>query len=112
MALFSAIHGVEGYGGSALQSQLLEGLGSAGWTSPTRLVVVHALNPVGFSWVRRVNEDNVDLNRNFINWDTAVPANPGYDMLARDRFSTADHRPTHRPWRMRRPSWNRVTREQ
>ena len=29
-------------------------------------VVVHVLNPYGMSWLRRANEHNVDLNRNFL----------------------------------------------
>ena len=33
---------------------------------PLRCVLLHALNPFGFAWRRRVNEDNVDLNRNFL----------------------------------------------
>jgi hypothetical protein len=43
---------------------------------------VHAINPYGFAWIRRVNEDNVDLNRNCIDFDASVPENPGYDTLA------------------------------
>ena len=35
---------------------------------------IHALNPFGFAWLRRVNEDNVDLNRNF--QDFLSPAFP------------------------------------
>lgn len=27
--------------------------------------MVHVLNPYGMAWLRRVNENNVDLNRNF-----------------------------------------------
>jgi hypothetical protein len=77
----SATHGVEGYCGSALQTHWLahcaherpEGL---------RLVHVHALNPFGMAWVRRVNEDNVDLNRNFVDWSDSPPANPDYDTIA------------------------------
>lgn len=44
--------------------------------------MVHALNPVGFSWVRRVNEDNVDLNRNFVDWTQPPPTNDGYGQIA------------------------------
>jgi hypothetical protein len=29
-----------------------------------RLVIISVLNPFGFPWSRRVDEDNVDLNRN------------------------------------------------
>ena len=63
----SGLHGVEGFLGSALQAALLEEhLG--GWTPPEgcALVLIHALNPYGFAWRRRVNEGNVDLNRNFL----------------------------------------------
>jgi hypothetical protein len=30
------------------------------------VVLIHALNPYGFAWSRRVNEHNVDQNRNFL----------------------------------------------
>jgi len=63
----SGLHGVEGFFGSAVQAALLEDqLG--GWKPPLgcALLLVHALNPYGFAWVRRVNEDNADLNRNFL----------------------------------------------
>jgi Protein of unknown function (DUF2817) len=30
------------------------------------LVVAHVLNPYGMAWLRRANENNVDLNRNFL----------------------------------------------
>jgi len=47
-----------------------------------RVVMVHAINPYGFANLRRVNEDNIDLNRNFIDHDTGPPANPAYDELS------------------------------
>lgn len=64
-------HGVEGFVGSAIQSFLLDNstiIKKADHdddTVPT-LVFVHALNPFGFAHLRRVNENNVDLNRNFL----------------------------------------------
>ena len=36
----------------------------------------------GFAWTRRVNEDNVDLNRNFVDHDKAYPKNDGYLAIA------------------------------
>ena len=63
------LHGLEGFAGSAIQLQLL---GSPPELSPTdALIVVHAVNPFGMAWLRRVNENNVDLNRNFL-----APAEP------------------------------------
>ena len=81
IVIVSGTHGVEGYCGSALQREHLAGLDAANWTGPT-LAFVHALNPYGFSWVRRVNEDNIDLNRNFVDWSQPPPVNAEYGELA------------------------------
>ncbi len=63
----SGLHGVEGFFGSAVQAALLEEH-LVGWNPPPRaaLLFLHALNPYGFAWGRRCNEDNIDLNRNFL----------------------------------------------
>ncbi len=79
----SAVHGVEGFAGSALQSRWLHRLAALGEDPPWRIVLVHAVNPFGFSWVRRVNEDNVDLNRNFTSWPNGY-VNTLYRGLAED----------------------------
>jgi hypothetical protein len=60
----SGLHGVEGFAGSAVQLQLLDDLPQL--PADTALVLVHVLNPYGMAWFRRVNENNVDLNRNFL----------------------------------------------
>ena len=80
LLLVSGTHGVEGYFGSGVQTGLMQ----TGIAPPpgARLVMIHALNPFGFAWDRRVNEDNVDLNRSFIADHARPPANPGYDALA------------------------------
>jgi len=63
----SGIHGVEGFFGSAVQIALLEKtLNSSSLPPGLALVLVHSLNPYGFAWRRRTNEDNIDLNRNFL----------------------------------------------
>lgn len=63
----SGLHGVEGFFGSAVQIALLEKY-LVGWNPPPKaaLLFLHALNPYGFAWGRRCNEDNIDLNRNFL----------------------------------------------
>ncbi len=66
LVVSSGIHGVEGYFGSAVQLALLERLATATPRKNIRYVLVHALNPYGFAQLRRVNEDNIDLNRNFM----------------------------------------------
>ncbi len=81
LIIVSGTHGVEGFTGSALQHHWLEHH-AAGRPETLRVVLVHALNPYGFAWVRRVNEDNVDLNRNFVDWSQPPPANEDYGGLA------------------------------
>ncbi len=61
----SGVHGVEGFAGSAIQLQWLE----EGITLPSdecAVGVVHVMNPYGMAWLRLVNENNVDVNRNFL----------------------------------------------
>ena len=82
LAVSSGVHGVEGYAGSALQLQLLEAqLDGLSLPADTGLLLVHAVNPHGFAHRRRVNESNVDLNRNFLSHPEDHVANPAYDGL-------------------------------
>ena len=60
----SGVHGVEAFAGSAVQ---LAALTRRPDVPPgCALVLVHVLNPYGMAWLRRFNESNVDLNRNFL----------------------------------------------
>ena len=60
----TGVHGVEAYTGSAVQLALLDAPPTPG--PDDALVLVHVLNPYGMAWLRRTNENNVDLNRNFL----------------------------------------------
>jgi len=60
----SGLHGVEAFAGSAVQLHLLEHPPAI--PADSALVLVHVLNPYGMAWLRRANENNVDLNRNFL----------------------------------------------
>jgi Protein of unknown function (DUF2817) len=62
----SGLHGVEGFAGAAIQFAILNEISKRVHPPQVRFVLVHALNPYGFAKLRRVNEDNVDLNRNFL----------------------------------------------
>src|SRR5271170_2106125 len=81
LLLISATHGVEGYFGSGVQTGLLRQDVVSRVPKGVKLVVLHALNPFGFSWNRRVNEHNADINRNFVDFANP-PANKAYDNLA------------------------------
>lgn len=80
LVLLSGTHGVEGLGGSGcqvgfLQDRLFEALPASACA-----LLVHAVNPYGFAWLRRVNEDNVDLNRNFVDF-ASPPSSAAYEPL-------------------------------
>jgi hypothetical protein len=80
LLLISGTHGVEGFCGSGCQVALLSDdsfrteLARAG----VCVLMLHALNPYGFSHLRRVNEGNVDLNRNFVHFSAPLPVNAAY----------------------------------
>jgi len=82
LILCSGTHGVEGLCGSGIQTGLVcEGLVSR-LKEDQRVVVIHSINPYGFAHLRRTNEDNVDLNRNFVDHSTSHRNNHNYDVLA------------------------------
>ena len=60
----SGTHGIEGYMGSAAQLAVLDQ--HVPRAEDVALVLLHAINPYGFAFRRRVNEENIDLNRNFL----------------------------------------------
>ena len=77
----SATHGVEGFCGSGAFVGFLEEGMTREVPAGTAVVLVHAINPHGFAHERRVNEDNVDLNRNFVDHDAPHPTSPDYDEI-------------------------------
>ena len=79
----SGVHGVEGFFGSAVQLAWLSRQ-AAGEHPPDdgAVVLVHAVNPYGFARLRRTNENNVDLNRNYLDADDGYAGAPaGYEAL-------------------------------
>jgi hypothetical protein len=82
LVMISSTHGVEGHCGSGAEIAWLRTGGPAKLPNGTGCLLVHAINPYGFAWTRRVNEDNVDINRNFVDHDKAYPKNDGYLAIA------------------------------
>ncbi len=79
----SACHGAEGFCGSGVQVFATH---DAEWRAHAReagvaVLYLHALNPHGFSFLRRVTHENVDLNRNFLDFSQPLPLNPAYAAL-------------------------------
>jgi len=81
LVALSGTHGVEGFCGSGIEVGWLAGGIVRALPPDTALLLVHAINPYGFAWLRRVNEDNVDLNRNFVDHAEPYPVNAGYEAL-------------------------------
>ncbi len=72
-------HGIEGYPGSAALTHWLRSGGAKRIAADTAVVFLHAHNPWGFAHKTRVTEENVDLNRNFVDFGAPLPRNPGYE---------------------------------
>jgi hypothetical protein len=82
LVMVSATHGVEGFCGSGAQLDCLDYGIEALLIRGVAVMMVHAINPYGFAWLRRTTEEGVDLNRNAILFENGVPENKAYDELA------------------------------
>lgn len=93
VTISGGLHGVEGRFGTGVQLAALE----QSWPKTIALLLVHALNPFGYAYWRRMNEDNVDLNRNFLRaGELYSGAPPFFD--AADRIVSPKHRPVVDPF--------------
>ena len=72
----SACHGVEGFAAAACRcTHCMTGLTTRGGACEgVAVLYIHALNPYGFSHLRRVTHENVDLNRNFQDFGQPCPS--------------------------------------
>ncbi|MGA2190646.1 MAG: M14 family metallopeptidase [Steroidobacteraceae bacterium] len=84
LVTISGTHGVEGFFGSATQIEWLRRAKTTRLPQGVAVLHIHAINPYGFAWLRRTNEDNVDINRNWMRFDAALPANALYEELSDD----------------------------
>lgn len=75
----SGTHGAEGFCGSGAQIGHFRERIFEAMPARTRAIMIHGINPYGFAWVRRVTEDNVDLNRNFQDFTKPLPRNQPYE---------------------------------
>jgi hypothetical protein len=81
LVIISGTHGVEGFAGSGCQVGFFVDHLYQALPSTACALLVHALNPFGFAWLRRVNEDGVDLNRNFVDFSKPLPSSSAYEAL-------------------------------
>jgi hypothetical protein len=78
--LSCGLHGIEGYIGAAILKLFVNEFLTFLNPHDTGLYLVHSINPWGMKHRRRVNENNVDLNRNFILKEESIDqtVNPAY----------------------------------
>ena len=81
LVLVSGTHGAEGFCGSGAQIDWLRRGEGRELPGGVAVLLIHAINPYGFAWLRRVSEDNVDLNRNWLDFQAPLPSNDGYAEL-------------------------------
>jgi hypothetical protein len=84
LTTISGVHGVEGFFGSATQIEWLRRAKTTPLPKDTAVLHVHAINPYGFAYLRRTNEENIDINRNWIDFGRALPKNDLYEELCAD----------------------------
>lgn len=78
----SGTHGIEGYAGAACQLHWMERFRSMPRDSDMAWLLVHAVNPWGYLHDRRVTQEGVDLNRNFVDF----PVHPAAQTSAYARY--------------------------
>lgn len=71
IVLTTGVHGIEGYIGSVMLDVFWDEVYPTLDKENTGILVVANINPYGMKYHRRFNENNVDLNRNFIlDWES------------------------------------------
>jgi hypothetical protein len=79
LLLICGTHGLEGGPGSALLRSFIQHAELP--ADDIKIVAVHALNPWGFSHASRNDHDNIDVNRNFVDFTRRLPDSKAYGAL-------------------------------
>ncbi len=89
----SGVHGIEGFAGSAIQIETFKEVLQENLPSGVGVLYVHGLNPYGFAHYSRTNEENIDINRNFIDWDSTPPKSHTLTKLLADMMLSKSNPP-------------------
>ncbi|MDD5321582.1 MAG: DUF2817 domain-containing protein [Methylococcales bacterium] len=89
--LIAGTHGIEGFAGNAIEIDVLHLIADGHIVIPanTAVLMLHALTPWGYAWLRRCDADGVDLNRNVVNFFSTLPENSDYELLRPALFLAA-----------------------
>ena len=78
LLLSCGTHGLEAGPGAATILQWLDNGGPQNLSEDTAVMIIYGVNPYGWAYSSRTNEDNIDLNRNFLDHACEHPPNSGY----------------------------------
>ncbi len=81
LVMVSGVHGVEGFSGSATQVGWIAQRRYESLPADTAVLLIHLINPWGVAHLRRYTEDNVDLCRNFLDFDQPLLINKPYSSI-------------------------------
>ena len=85
VVLTTGVHGMEGYIGATMLDVFFQEVYPTLDPANTGVLVVANVNPYGMKYFRRYNENNVDLNRNFIlDWNS-------FDLSSNKEYPKVDH---------------------
>ena len=91
IVVISGTHGIEGFCGSGCQIAWIESCADRDLPDDFAVVHLHFLNPFGAAWLCVEDQDNIDLNRNFLDHDAPHPHNPRYEDL-HEAFTCPEYR--------------------
>ncbi len=74
LVITTGLHGIEGYIGSAVMQLCIDEFIPRIDPDRTGILLIHSLNPWGMDQWKRINPNNVDLNRNFIDGPFQSPS--------------------------------------
>lgn len=78
LLIASGAHGVEGHCGSMVQTAWLRTTSRDSLPDGVAVALLHAINPFGFAWTRRTDHENIDINRNWVDFARPLPVNAAY----------------------------------
>ncbi len=79
--LSAGTHGAEAGCGAGLMTAFLDDWGAKPLPDDVAVLFINHLNPWGAAHMARTTEDNVDLNRNFVDFAAGAPSNAPYRAL-------------------------------
>ena len=78
LLLLCGTHGLEAGPGAATILQWMDSGALQNLSEGTAVMIIYGVNPYGWAYSSRTNEDNIDLNRNFLDHTCEYPPNSGY----------------------------------